>query len=134
MCLTLTGVGLNLWTCIESGEMYWNDGSTDELSLDISEATDICSAFLPRRSHVTAQASLTHTPSPARKRSSAQREAELIYARSRISQLELELSKTQHAAKRARIDTERRDDRERQGTPVSQELQRLHRVSLTGHW
>ena len=118
--------------------MYWNDESTDDFSLDVSETTETtqintCGDVLPRRSHVTAQDSnlLTHTPSPASKRSSSQREAELIYTRNRISQLELELSKTQHAVKRARIDTERRDDRERQSTPVSQELQRLHRVSLT---
>lgn len=91
------------------------------------------SSSLPRHPHVTPHNttfSTTHTPSSADKRSSARREAELIQARGRISQLELELTKTQHAAKRARMEEEsplREDDRDTR--TISQELQRLHAVS-----
>ena len=61
-------------------------------------------------------------------------EAELIQARGRISQLELqlELSKTRQAAKRARTeeDSEEGGERERQTSATSRELQRLHTVRL----
>ena len=79
-------------------------------------------------SHTTFASERTHTPGTANKRSVARREAELIHARGHISQLELELSKTQRAAKRARIESEE-GERERKTTTVSQELQRLHAVS-----
>lgn len=84
------------------------------------------SNFLPRYTHVTPHN--TYTPSSAEKRNSARREAELIRARGRISQLELELSQTQHAAKRARIETSPSEEDSR-ATTISQELHRLHAVS-----
>ena len=97
--------------------------------------TNTWSGYGSRLSHVTPQNSSsshtafrTHTPGTANKRSVARREAELIHARGHISQLELELSKTQRAAKRARIESEE-GERERKTTTVSQELQRLHAVS-----
>lgn len=83
------------------------------------------SSFLPKHTHVTPHTTTTHTPSS---RSSARREAELIRARGRISQLELELSQTQHATKRARVETSLEDRVTRTAT-ISQELQRLHTVS-----
>ena len=63
------------------------------------------------------------------KRSSARSEAELIQARGRIAQLELELSKVQWEAKRARIETESAFGVEERTIKVSQELERLHTVS-----
>ena len=88
-------------------------------------------SLLSRQSHATAHNhGNSHVPgsTSAIGRNSARREAELIYARARISELELELSKTQHAAKRARIESGEREDGEKLTTRVSQELQRLHSV------
>lgn len=90
------------------------------------------SSSLPRHTHVTPHNttfSTSHTPSSADKRNSARREAELIQARGRISQLELELSKTQHAAKRARMEESPLREDNRDTRTISQELQRLHAVS-----
>lgn len=86
------------------------------------------SSFLPRHTHVTPHTATTHTPSSVERRSSARREAELIRARGRISQLELELSQAQHATKRARVETSL-EDRDTRTATISQELQRLHAVS-----
>ncbi|CAI8016821.1 hypothetical protein GBAR_LOCUS10300 [Geodia barretti] len=87
-----------------------------------------------RMSHVTPMAttsSLTSTASFGSKRSSARCEAELIHARGRISQLELELemTKTRRAVKRARTDHSDEEEGEMlvtQSSATSQELQRLH--------
>ena len=89
-----------------------------------------------RVSHVTPMAttsSLTSTASFGSKRSSARCEAELIHARGRISQLELELemTKTRRAVKRARTDHSDEEEGEMlvtQSSATSQELQRLHAV------
>ena len=92
----------------------------------------------PGSSRVTGVESVTsllqtdpRSESGGRKRSSARCEAELIQARGRISQLELqlELGKTQQAAKRARRgELEEERESERQSLSTSRELQRLHTV------
>ena len=81
----------------------------------------------PRNSSNITSSSTYDTSRAAAKRSSARREAELIHARGRISQLELELSKCQHAAKRARLEASQEEEGER-STTTSQELRRLHTV------
>ena len=83
-------------------------------------------------SHVTPMAATTSTSFGSR-RSSARCEAELIQARGRISQLELELemTKTQRAVKRARTDYSDEEEGEMsvtQSSATSRELQRLHAV------
>ena len=80
----------------------------------------------PSHSHITT--SSHWTPSSLEKRNNARREAELIHARGRIVQLEVEVSELQRAAKRARIEMEE-EEREGKMSGVSQELERLHTVS-----
>lgn len=78
-------------------------------------------------SHVTTQ----YTTGSASKKSNARIAAELIQARGRISQLELqlELTKTHRATKRARVEEDEEEELERHSFTTSQELQRLHTVS-----
>lgn len=79
-------------------------------------------------SHVTTQYTTTGSAS---KKSNARIAAELIQARGRISQLELqlELTKTHRATKRARVEEDEEEELERHSFTTSQELQRLHTVS-----
>ena len=130
-------------TCFSSRSSFGSQEDTEEFSAhafqDLSAAVDTpeagkvntWSSSLPRPIHVTPQSTTfetTRTPGTAVKRSSARREAELIHAQGRISQLELELSKCQHAAKRVRMETSQEEEEERKATSTSQELQRLHAV------
>lgn len=83
-------------------------------------------------------ASSSLTANYGSRRSSARCEAELIQARGRICQLELELemTKTQHAVKRARTEdssSEEGVNLEKQASSTSQELQRLHTVRINTH-
>ena len=80
----------------------------------------------PSNSHVTIASHWTSSSSE--KRNIARREAELIHARGRITQLEVEVSDLQRAAKRSRIEMEK-EEREEKMSGVSQELERLHTVS-----
>lgn len=131
----------------ENLERFSIDAMEDAGTYETPQARKIStwSGFLPnsstRDTHVTPHHSsmrmnttfsTTRTPGTVDKRNSARREAELIQARGRISQLELELSKTQHAAKRARRESALLPPGEGDGekmTTISQELQRLHAVS-----
>lgn len=80
----------------------------------------------PSNSHVTIASHWTSSSSE--RRNNARREAELIHARGRITQLEVEVSELQRAAKRSRIEMEK-EEREGRMSGVSQELERLHTVS-----
>ena len=118
-------------TTFESHEELSVDALKDLSASGTQEAGNIntWSSFVPRPTHVTSQHTTFETsPGTAVKRSSARREAELIHAQGRISQLELELSKCQYAAKRARIETSQEEEEENKATSTSQELQRLHTV------
>lgn len=117
-------------------------GLSSEVSNIKADTTSGRRAGKPRRSSAEARRTYAGSSSPGVRRhvpvrgskrtpgfvTDPKQEAELIQARSKVTQLELEVASLQRAAKRARIDEEEADDRLK--LELSDQIESLHKVCV----